>query len=294
MLIFFRLLSLFPLWVLHALGAVFGMLLALLSPATRRITRANLTQAQQPFSAWKALRENGRAVIELAWVWLRPTHTVMDHVLVPSVASLDAAIAQGKGVIFLTPHMGCFEVTAQWFAARYQSPLAVAESKSIGTPITVLYRPPRKRWLAPLLQISRARRNLHLATTDNKGVRLMLKALRRSEAIGLLPDQVPSNGEGIWVDWFGKPAYTMTLPAKLALSSKAPIILAVAVRQPKGAGWILHFQSLDEPLSADVAQDTACINRALQRLVALAPVQYWWSYNRYKDTPPVRAQVPPQ
>ena len=283
MIIFFRLLSFFPLKVLHILGAGCGVLLALLSPAIRHITQANLEQAKQPFSTWRALQENGRAVLELAWVWLRPTDTVMARVLTQSTAPLDAAIAQGKGVIFLTPHMGCFEVTAQWFAARYHSPLA--QTAQMGTPITVLYRPSRKRWLAPFLARARVRHNLHLASADTKGVRLMLKALRKGQAIGLLPDQVPSKGEGVWVNWFEKPAYTMTLPCKLAASCNAPIVLVVAVRQPKSRGWMLHFEAFDKMLTGDPVQDTTCINHALEKLVALAPLQYWWTYKRYKGLP---------
>ena len=283
MIIFFRLLSFFPLKVIHSLGAGCGILLGLLSPESRRIAQANLEQAKQTFSVWQALRENGRAVLELAWVWLRPTHTVMSHVITQSTAPLDAAIAQNRGVILLTPHMGCFEVTAQWFAARYHSPLA--QSNHLGTPITVLYRPSRKRWLATLLAKVRARHNLQLASADTKGVRLMLKALRKGQAIGLLPDQVPSKGEGVWVNWFEKPAYTMTLPGKLAASCNAPIVLAVALRQPKSRGWMLHFEPFNKTLTGDPVQDTACINHALEKLVRLAPVQYWWTYKRYKGLP---------
>jgi KDO2-lipid IV(A) lauroyltransferase len=279
----FRLLSFFPLRWLHAVGAALGTLVYWLSPRNRALTQENLTQARVGLSAREALRENGRAVLELAWVWFRPAREVLARVQVQGDAHVDAARAQGKGIVFLTPHMGCFEVIAQYLAAS--------------APLTALYRPPRKDWLKPLVEDTRARHNLHLAPADGKGVRMMLKALKRNEAIGLLPDQVPGvsekGGEGVWAPWFGKRAYTMTLPAKLAHATGAPVVLALALRQPKGAGFTVYFAPFTGGLTGDDVADATRINAAIERLVALAPAQYWWSYNRYKApsgvTPPDEA-----
>ncbi len=281
MLTLFRLLSLLPLTLLQGIGALLGSLVWAVSPATRRLTAANLAQAGYAISSWQALRENGRAAMELAWVWFRPTDTVMARVTPQGTAVIDTALAQGKGAIFLTPHMGCFEIAAQWLAARYLPQGAPAQT-SAGTPITVLYRRPRKAALVPLAQASRERTNLHLASADGAGVRILLKALKRGQILGMLPDQVPGAGEGVWVPWFGRPAFTMTLPAKLAKTCQAPMLLVVAIRKPWGAGWTLHFEPFTDAISGDVIADTLAINRALERLIKLAPVQYWWSYKRYK------------
>lgn len=281
MLSLFRLLSLLPLTVLQGLGALLGSVVWALSPAARKMTATNLAQAGYAISTWQALRENGRAAMELAWVWFRPTDTVMARVTPQGTAAIDAALAQGKGAIFLTPHMGCFEIAAQWLAARYVAPDTPA-TEPAGMPITVLYRRPRKAALVPLAEATRARANLHLASADGAGVRILLKALKRGQVLGMLPDQVPGAGEGVWLPWFGRPAFTMTLPAKLAKTCQAPLLLVVAIRKPRGAGWTLHFEPFTGAISGDAMTDTLAINQSLERLIKLAPVQYWWSYNRYK------------
>ena len=161
---------------------------------------------------------------------------------------------RGRGIVFLTPHLGCFEVTAQYYA-----------NAGAGAPLTVLYRPPRKAWLAPLVERRRARGNLKLAPADLTGVRRLLRALKRGEAIGMLPDQVPSNGEGVWARFFGKPAYTMTLPARLVRSTGATVLLASGERLADGAGWVVHFSSVDEGLDDEAGargRATQCGARA--------------------------------
>jgi KDO2-lipid IV(A) lauroyltransferase len=118
-----------------------------------------------------------------------------------------------------------------------------------------------------------------LATADISGVRALFRALKRGEAIGLLPDQVPSQGEGEWVDFFGRPAYTMTLSGRLAQTSGATVLLSFAERLPHGQGYILRF----EPLTLDFSKPVSLqINTALERVIAISPAQYLWSYNRYK------------
>lgn len=116
-----------------------------------------------------------------------------------------------------------------------------------------------------------------------KGVRALIKALRAGETIGILPDQVPAQGDGVWVDFFGRPAYTMTLAAKLAHVSSAPVILVAAFRLPHGAGYQLQFTPLDGPLAKDETQAAQQINQALEALIRQQPAQYLWSYNRYKQ-----------
>jgi KDO2-lipid IV(A) lauroyltransferase len=179
------------------------------------------------------------------------------------------ALDAKKGVIFLTPHLGCFEIVAQSIAVR--------------TRLTVMYRPPRKDALKPLIEGARARENLLLAPANLSGVRIMAKALKKGEAIGLLPDQVPQEGEGVWAKFFGKPAYTMTLSAKLHSMNGAPIILTYAERLPHGRGYVVRFAAFEEELGSDPVQQAEAINRGMEKLIARSPAQYFWSYNRYKN-----------
>ena len=180
----------------------------------------------------------------------------------------------GRGILFLTPHLGCFEITAQYYAAR--------------RPITVLYRRPKQDWLAPLIEEGRGA-NLKLAPADLSGVRRLLKALRGGEAVGMLPDQVPGKGEGVWVPFFGRPAYTMTLATRLVQQTGAALVLMWGERLPGGAGYRLHVSLPSGPLPAsadnDEALQVACataLNQAMEQLILQCPGQYLWGYHRYK------------
>lgn len=264
----FRLLSRLPLPVLHAFGTILGWLVYLISPTYRNRLRGNIRLAGFDTVAGTAVSEAGKNVLELPFVWCAPPSRVLKTATVENWDVVQAALDRGLGIIFLTPHLGCFEILAQ----------AVAER----TPLTVLYRPPRKAALKPLIEGARARHNLKLAPANLSGVRILLKALKQGGSIGLLPDQVPQNGEGVWAEFFGKPAYTMTLPAKLQQMTGAPIILAYAERLPAGQGYTLRFVPFDQPLGATPESQARAINIAMEHLIARCPAQYFWSYNRYK------------
>jgi len=81
----------------------------------------------------------------------------------------------------------------------------------------------------------------------------------------------------VWVDFFGRPAYTATLPKKLQRATDAVMIAAFAERLPRGKGFRLHFQ----PVSTESFDETE-LNQLVERLVRRCPSQYLWSYNRYK------------
>jgi KDO2-lipid IV(A) lauroyltransferase len=113
----------------------------------------------------------------------------------------------------------------------------------------------------------------------------MMRALRRGEAVGLLPDQVPPEDMGVWAPFFGKPAYTMTLAGRLAQQTGASVLLAWGERLPRGRGYVVRFSAFDEPLPESLeaqAESAAAINRAMERLILQRPQQYLWGYDRYK------------
>ncbi|MDD5329843.1 MAG: lysophospholipid acyltransferase family protein [Sulfuricella sp.] len=264
-----------PLWLLHLVGAAMGWATYWASPRYAARMRENLflsgicAPADQAGILRQAVSEAGKSVTELLAVWLRPERRALR--LLKSCRGwehVEAAHARGKGLIFLTPHMGCFEITSLYYAARH--------------PITVLYRPPRLRWLQPLMEAGRKRGQVTLAPTDIGGVRALFRALRRGEAIGILPDQVPSQGEGVWATFLGRPAYTMTLVARLARSSGAAIVLAFAERLPHGAGYDLWLEPFSAELPEDPAAAARLINEAVENVIRRKPAQYLWSYNRFK------------
>ncbi|NMM37505.1 MAG: lysophospholipid acyltransferase family protein [Glaciimonas sp.] len=264
----FRLLSHLPLPILHAMGATLGWLVYLASPSYRRLLSENIHRAGHAAYRSAAIRESGKSILELAFVWCAPPARVLRCATVENWELVQAALDAKQGVIFLTPHLGCFEIIAQSIAAR--------------TPLTVLYRPPHKDALKPLIEGARARENLMLAAANLSGVRALFKCLKKGGAIGLLPDQTPQHGEGVWADFFGKPAYTMTLSAKLHQLSGAPIILSYAERLPFGRGYIVRFIRFEEVLGETPETQATAINRAMEKLIARCPAQYFWSYNRYK------------
>jgi KDO2-lipid IV(A) lauroyltransferase len=265
----FRLLSLFPLRFLHGLGALFGWLVYGLSPAYRRRLRANLRQAglDTPLTRRATVAAIGRGMLELPYIWMRPSGVALSRVKVENWSAMQSGLHRGKGVILIVPHLGCFELVGQYCASR----LPV---------FTALYRPHRKAALAPLVEQARGK-HLDLASADMKGVRKLLKVLRSGQAIGMLPDQVPSQGDGVWADFFGKPAYSMTLPVRLAQTTGAAIVLAYCQRLSRGR-YCMRFLPFEEPLAQDLQAATVQLNRAMENVIRQCPEQYLWSYNRYK------------
>jgi len=265
-----------PLRLLHALGGALGWAGYLLSPSYRRrlvdnAGRAGLSAAERR----AAVAEAGRMVMELPRLWLRPRErTIEDPVHWEGGALLDDLLGRGRGLVVLTPHLGCFEVLAQAYAEKYGA----------RQPVTVLYRPARQAWLRELEETARLRPALATAPANLAGVRLMLRALRRGETVGLLPDQVPPEGMGVWAPFVGRPAYTMTLAAKLVRQTGAAVAVLWCERLPRGGGYVVHAMPLPEPLpeiGSDEA-DAAAINRSMEAVIRLKPTQYLWGYHRYK------------
>ncbi len=267
--ILLRLLAGLPLSVLHALGTVLGWAIYGISPTYRRHLRENLERAGYRDAGTRraAIAAAGRMLAEIPAIWLRPQAELAALVReVHGIELAEAALAQGKALLFLAPHMGCFEVASQYASLRM--------------PITVLYRAPKMRWLDPLMREGRGRGNIRLVPADLRGVREVFAALKRAEAVGFLPDQVPGLGEGEWAEFFGRPAYTATLAPKLARRENVACFLVAARRLPRGAGYSMLMRPLPEPLAGETP--VRHLNRALENLVRECPEQYLWGYNRYK------------
>ncbi|MCF8198878.1 MAG: lysophospholipid acyltransferase family protein [Sulfuritalea sp.] len=263
----FRVLARLPLPLLHNLGALAGWLAWLLSPTYRRNLHVHIAQAGLTETKFSAIAEAGKALLELPKIWLRPHEEVVGRVVkVTGWELVEQARAAGRGILFLTPHLGCFEITAQYYASQQ--------------PITVMYRRPKQDWLAPLIEQGRGAK-VKLAPADLLGVRRLLKALKRGEAVGMLPDQVPGQGEGAWLPFFGRPAYTMTLAARLA-ETGATVLMAYGERLHYGAGYHFKVFPLSAPLEGDLLQRAAQLNREIEALIRQCPEQYLWGYNRYK------------
>lgn len=270
----FNLLAVLPLWLLHAFGAVLGLMVYLCSADYRRkmLDHISVLYSEDSVERRRILRRSamhmGMALMELPFLWGRSrARGILKVLKVEGWGHIDAALAQGKGVLFLTPHMGCFEGTAQAYSTR--------------SPITVLYRPNRNPDVQKLIEESRSRDQMKLAPTSLKGVRILLRSLRSGEAIGMLPDQVPSSGEGVWAPMFGRNAYTMTLPGSLVKTTGCPVVIAVGIRRPF-SGMTLKLLPGPKELSEDPLLCATQINEAMEQVITMYPEQYYWGYERYK------------
>lgn len=278
----FDVLARLPLSVLHRLGALFGWLTFLFSGQYSSRLRENLknagltgSESEQQILLHTNIREMGKGVMELPWVWRRPFEKVVASVqYCHGWEHFEAAHALGKGVIVLTPHIGCFEVIGLYIAARL--------------PMTCMYRVPRWKFLDTLMHEGRERGQMKLAPADLGGVRQLLKALKKGQVIGVLPDQVPGNGEGVWAPFFGRPAYTMTLIGRLMESSGAAVVMCHSERLAQGKGYALHFIPLSFDANSSIPEQ---MNAMLEALIRNFPEQYLWSYNRYKVP---RGALPPE
>ena len=265
-----RLLARLPLGWLHGVGALLGWVVYAASPTYRARLRENLFASGVCAGEdtcrgllRQVISEAGKGATELVTVWFGTDERISSLVTSEDWKVVEDAQRAGCGLIFLTPHLGCFEIASLYAAQRLA--------------LTVLYRPPKLRWLEPLMLAGRQRWRAALAPATLAGVRALYRALRRGEAVGLLPDQAPGAGEGVWADFFGRPAYTMTLVRRLQETAGAAVIMVFAERLARGRGFLMHLERLPtENL------DERALNAAIERTVRRCPAQYLWSYNRYK------------
>ena len=284
-----RWISGWPLGLLHGLGGLLGWLVWLASPTYRRRVRVNADLAGVDARARRqSIAESGRMVTETPWLWLRADDDDMRRLVEwRDTTELDAAIAERRPIVILTPHMGSFEVAARSYAVRYGGQQA----------LTVLYRPARQRALRELQERARQRPMMATAPASLAGVRQMLRALKKRETVGLLPDQVPPAGQGVWAPFFGERAYTMTLAARLVQQAGAECFVLRCERLPGGRGYVVLPSRLVRPLPAGtdeaaLVEAATIVNETMEKLIQGNPGQYLWGYNRYK-TPRASEAVEP-
>lgn len=268
-----------PLRLLHGLGALLGWLVWRADRSFRQQIDENLARAGWPVSARQAAMELGRGFVEICVAWRRsPQHVAGLVRAVEGWEHAQALLDRGQGIIWVTPHLGSYDIAGRYISMR--------------TPVLAMYRPPKLPWLEPLMNSGRERDAGAVARADVSGVRLMLRSLKEGGSVIVLPDQVPSGGDGVWAPFFAQPAYTMTLVPRLAQSTGAAVLMFFAERLPQGQGFHLHISPLQGSFSRDKLADATVVNANVERLIRQAPAQYLWSYRRYKT--PAGAEAPPE
>lgn len=281
--------ALLPLRWSQAVGAAAGWLGARLDNRPRQLTEINLRVCFPELDdeartrlARESLVQDGRAFMELGAFWLRSRERVLG--LVRSVEGgdhLDAALAAGRGVIVAAPHMGAWELLGLWLSTR--------------GPMATLYRPPHDQGFEALLTRHRGRFGAKQIAADRRGVRRLIQALGEGDIVGILPDQQPNAGQGVFAPFFGVPALTMTLLPRLAQRTGAPVVFAWAERLPRGRGFTIH---LDEPwqVAPDATPEALAAeqNRRVEAVARQKPEQYQWGYKRFAHRPPGEPKIYPR
>lgn len=272
--IFIRLL---PLPLLHLIAWPVGWLLYLTRNKQRHIAEVNL---QLCFPHWperkrnkivrQSLIETSKTVLESLKLWQSSKHKILGYV--KKVNGSELLNDKEHGTILIVPHLGSWEMLGFYCSSNAS--------------ITSMYRPQKSAYLNKLMQQGRERLGAHLVPATNKGVKYLLQALHNHELIGMLPDQNPGKGTGIFVPFFNVQTNTPILPVRLAQKTNATIVLAYAERLSWGRGYELHFEKVNEALydeNIDVA--ATAMNKELENLISNKPEQYWWGYSRFRQRP---------
>ena len=278
-----RFFSWLPLWLSHAIGAGIGRCLYLIPNSLRDITVINLKlcfpewgSQQRRKITYKSLIETGKSATEIGTLWhWKPSRIAKLVQGVSGEEIVQTAQKKDRGIIFLTPHLGAWEIAGLHLALTYPD-----------HKLTVLYRPQRYKPLDNFILQARERAGARLVPTAARGVKALHHALADKQNIGILPDQDPGNNGGIFAPFFGVSANTMALVSRLAQKSGAPVIYIYAERLPKGKGYHIHFHDASDTVNdSDTVQSATAINQGIEYCVREHPEQYQWNYRRFKTRP---------
>ncbi len=269
----FKSLGLMPLFFLQGLGTALGVLGSMLPGSYKKRAYANLRLAYPdaaPTMARSAMIELLQMFLELPYLWASRNSGKLDKIIrCDHWWMIDDALALGKGVILISPHIGAFEMLGPFYTQRHKA--------------TVIFKEPRMRWLKKLIELIRLSPDLKLVPANQAGVKGLVKTLLKGQTIGFLPDQVPALGDGVYAPFFGKEAYTITLVQRMQAIRNSPIFTVGLERLPKGKGYYFHVVPMQEMLSEVPELAAAQMNAALESMIRKMPTQYLWGYNRYKS-----------
>lgn len=269
-----------PLNFARLLGRMAGRLLWLIPNDARRTTETNLklalpelTDQERRQLAIASLAETCETACEIACLWQMPVSRIVTLIeQVDGRAMVDDALAEGRGVVLIAPHLGNWEVTNYYIGQHY--------------PLVAMYAPPRLDALESLILGARERSGGQLVPANKRGVVAVFKHLRAGGVTGILPDQEPSHRSGVFAPFFGIQALTPVLVSKLVQETGAVPVVIYALRLATG-GFRVTFRSVDSAmLSEDLAVSAGAMNKAIEAAVREAPIQYQWEYKRFRKCPP--------
>lgn len=265
----------------QSLGIFLGILAYIGSKRYRELLNTHLGDAAKQYGfrarPWSAAKSAGLMLSDSLWIW-NNHQLALAKTQVHDWHLIESALEEGKGLLLLAPHLGAFEIIPRILALHF--------------PATILYKPAKQKWLNDIIEAGRAHPNMNFVPANMQGVRQIARALQKNEVVAMLPDQVPGVGDGVWAKFFGRFAYTVVLPAKIARRNNVPTFLMASRRLPAGRGWEIHIERMNEPFSEDPIEAATQLNSALEKIIVSNPDQYLWGYNRYKH--PAGAELPPK
>ncbi len=261
-------------------GWLLGWVGYAVQPHRRRRARENLARAFGAEMEGRRMRMVTRRVFtslgmnlaEICWVAARPARA--DRLVeFRGWEHMEAALAGGRGVVTITGHLGSWELLAAAAARR-------------GLEVSVIARETQDGRVNRFLLSLRTRLGLRTVLRGSVGAaRAILRALRSGGALASLIDQ-DTRVEGIFVDFFGRPAYTPSGPISLALRAGAPVLLAAIRRLPDGR----HRVRFDPPFQLDRSADrdeevrraTEACTRWIEARIREHPDQWVWIHRRWR------------
>lgn len=277
-LLFLKLLSCLPLTFARGFGRCLGQLIIWLDLRPMRVARINLdlcypllTPEGREQIARRRMYHLGQAICETPRLWRKGNPWLAKKIIaIEGRDYLESALADERGTILIIPHQGNWEAIGLWVSQQ--------------AAMTSLYEPPKMADMEHYIKSSRERAGATLVPTNVRGVAALIKALKRGEITGILPDQQPPASSGDFAPFFGVPAQTMTLVHNLLQRSGSQALLCTALRV--AGGWKLIFKpTASDIYSEDQQISLIAMNQGVETIVDLAPDQYQWEYKRFRARP---------
>lgn len=275
-----KLLGYVPLSVAQAMGRAVGLVLYRRRTRTREVARVNLsltypelTPAERETLLRDTLLENGMIGGEMGPMWGYSAKKGLGLIRqVHGEELLDEALASGKGVMLMAPHLGNWEIINNYMATK--------------APITIMYRPAKIKIFNDWMVARREAVGCHLVPTTRDGVMALFRLLKQGQVIGMLPDQEPKPERGVFAPFMGVETLTPKLPHELLQKTGALTLFAFAERLPAAQGFAIHLvRPGDGIYDADPRVSAMAMNATIERCVEHCPAQYQWTYKRFKRRP---------
>lgn len=276
-----RIIGSMPLGMAQFLGRLAGWVAWALPTKSRKVTDINiatclpeLTAEEQHRLSKDSMAHTGMALMEIPLMWEWPVERCLGLIKeTRGLELVDQALASGKGLILLAPHLGNWELAGLFFSSRYK--------------MAALYSPPHLPEFEDYMIRVRGRLGSELVRGDRRGLTRLMTILKEGGVTGILPDQSPRGKTNAFAPFFGMDVKTMTLVGKLVQKTGANTLVTYAERLPNGKGFRILVTEAEPGMGDnDPVVAATSLNSSVEKVVRLSPEQYQWEYKRLRHRPP--------